>query len=159
MADDLTRQSDRLLEESRAVLRDNQAGGRHRRAVSIGKGSAELKRDNLKTRIKLIGISLLGIVFIAMGVGLVIDGIGFTGIMIAFLAVVIALGQTLDRAFGPGRLSEFLRESLLIGGWVVMWKPLEIFLYDWWPIRAEARLLERLARMPVHLALHDPHTA
>ena len=78
---------------------------------------------------------------------------------IAFLGVVIALGQTLDRAFGPGRLSEFLRESLLIGGWVVMWKPLEIFLYDWWPIRAEARLLERLGRMPVNLALHDPHTA
>jgi hypothetical protein len=76
---------------------------------------------------------------------------------IAFLAVVIGLGQTLDRVFGPGRLSEFLRESLLIGGWVVMWKPLEIFLYDWWPIRAEARLLERLAKMPVHLALHDPH--
>lgn len=78
---------------------------------------------------------------------------------IAFLAVVIALGQALERAFGPGQLSEFLRESLLIGGWVVMWKPLEIFLYDWWPIRAEARLLERLARMPVHLALHDPHPA
>ena len=78
---------------------------------------------------------------------------------IAFLAAVIAVGQALDKALGPGRLSEFLRESLLIGGWVVMWKPLEIFLYDWWPIRAEARLLERLSRMPVHLALHDPHPA
>jgi hypothetical protein len=76
---------------------------------------------------------------------------------IAFLAVVVVVGQMLERALGPGRLSEFLRESLLIGGWVVMWKPLEIFLYDWWPIRAEARLLERLARMPTHLALHDPH--
>jgi hypothetical protein len=76
---------------------------------------------------------------------------------IAFLAVVIAAGQTLEKALGTGRLAEFLRESLLIGGWVVMWKPLEIFLYDWWPIRAEARLLERLSRMPTHLALHDPH--
>src|SRR5687768_232241 len=90
MANDLTRQSERVLEESRAVLRDNRAGGRHRRAVSIGKGSAELKQKNLKTRIKLIGISLLGIVCIAMGVGLVIDGIGFTGVMVAFLAVVAA---------------------------------------------------------------------
>ena len=87
---DLTRQSERVLEESRAVLRDNRAGGRHRRAVSIGRGSAELKQKNLLKRIKLIGISLLGIVLAAMVAGLVLDGIGFTGVMIAFLAVVAA---------------------------------------------------------------------
>lgn len=47
-----------------------------------------------------------------------------------------------------------LRESLLIGGWVAMWRPLEIFLYDWWPIRADARLFDRLAAMPVRIATH-----
>jgi hypothetical protein len=26
-----------------------------------------------------------------------------------------------------------LSEGLLILGWVAMWKPVEIFLYDWWP--------------------------
>jgi hypothetical protein len=85
--------------------------------------------------------------------------IGRTSLLIGvvFLALVVFVGQGLERMLGPGRLSEFLRESLLIGGWVVMWRPLEIFLYDWWPISAEARLLERLAKMPVHLALHDPH--
>jgi hypothetical protein len=30
-----------------------------------------------------------------------------------------------------------------------MWRPLEIFLYDWWPIRNEAQLSERLAAIPV----------
>jgi hypothetical protein len=90
MARDLTRESDRLLEQSRAVLRDNQAGGRHRRAVSVGRGSADLKRKNLMTRIKLIGGSLIAIVLAASVAGIVIDGIGFTGIMIAFLAVVAA---------------------------------------------------------------------
>jgi len=90
MAHDLTTQSDRLIEESRAVLRDNRAGGRHRRAVSIGKGSAEVKRNNLMTRIKLIGGSLIAIVVAASVIGLVIDGLGFTGIMVAFLAVVAA---------------------------------------------------------------------
>jgi hypothetical protein len=29
------------------------------------------------------------------------------------------------------RLGELLREGLLIGGWVEMWRPLEILLYDW----------------------------
>ena len=32
-----------------------------------------------------------------------------------------------------------------------MWRPLEIFLYDWWPIRDEARLSDRLAAMPVRI--------
>ena len=90
MANDLTRQSDRVLEESRAVLRDNRAGGRHRRVQSIGKGSAELKQKNLIKRIKLIGISLVGIVLAATVAGIVLNGIGFNGIVIAFLAVVAA---------------------------------------------------------------------
>jgi hypothetical protein len=45
------------------------------------------------------------------------------------------------------RIVEIVRESLTIGGWVSMWRPLEIFLYDWWPIRSESRLSERLAAM------------
>ena len=30
-----------------------------------------------------------------------------------------------------------------------MWRPLEIYLYDWWPVRVEQRMLERLSRMRV----------
>lgn len=48
-----------------------------------------------------------------------------------------------------GALSGVVRESLLIVGWVAMWRPLEIYLYDWWPVRAERRNLQRLARMEV----------
>ncbi len=44
-----------------------------------------------------------------------------------------------------------VRESLLIGGWVAMWRPLAVFLYDWWPVRAEIRLLRQLAAMPVRI--------
>jgi hypothetical protein len=90
MTNDLTRDSDRLLAESRSLLRDNQAGGRHRRAVSIGKGSAELKRKNLMKRIKLISGALLAIIGAAMVAGILLDGIGFTGLMIALFGVVIS---------------------------------------------------------------------
>ena len=76
-----------IMAEARASLADQRAGGRRRQAP-IGRGSAELRQKNLMTRIKLIGGSLLAIVAAAMAVGIVIDGIGFTGIMIAFLAVV-----------------------------------------------------------------------
>ncbi|MEO6386760.1 MAG: hypothetical protein ABIO18_00265 [Croceibacterium sp.] len=86
----MTPQSDRLFEEGRSLLRDNRTGGRHRRMASIGRGSAEVKQRNLMTRIKLIGGALLAIVLASMVAGIVLDGIGFTGIMVAFLAVVAA---------------------------------------------------------------------
>jgi hypothetical protein len=68
-----------------------------------------------------------------------------------FLAASIAIGDSLGRYVGDGRLGDFVREGFLIGGWVAMWRPLEVFLYDWWPIRAEARLLQRLSTMPVRI--------
>ncbi|MEY4815442.1 MAG: hypothetical protein RLZZ162_2515, partial [Verrucomicrobiota bacterium] len=38
-----------------------------------------------------------------------------------------------------------------IGGWGAMWRPLEIYLYDWWPVRDERRVFERLSRMSVRV--------
>lgn len=51
----------------------------------------------------------------------------------------------------PPAFAEILREGLIIVGWVAMWKPLEIYLYEWWPLRREWRDLQRLARMRVRL--------
>lgn len=68
---------------------------------------------------------------------------------VVFLAASIFLGDVLATALHSTRFAGVIRESLLIGGWVAMWRPLEVFLYDWWPIRAEARLFDRLAAMDV----------
>jgi hypothetical protein len=87
---DSTPQSDAIMREARRSLSVQQGGGYHRRMPSIGRGSADLKQRNLMRRIKLIAGSLLAIVLAAMVAGLVLDGIGFTGIMVAFLAVVAA---------------------------------------------------------------------
>jgi hypothetical protein len=46
-----------------------------------------------------------------------------------------------------------------IGGWVAMWRPLEVFLYDWWPIRAEGRLLQRLSTIPVGIEYKETASA
>ncbi len=43
------------------------------------------------------------------------------------------------------------REGLTIIGWVAMWKPLEIYLYRWWPLLALRKLYQRLSQMPVEL--------
>jgi hypothetical protein len=78
---------------------------------------------------------------------------GRTSLLIGLtvLAAAIALGDFLATLMKTSRVGEILRESLTIGGWVSMWRPLEIFLYDWWPISSEARLSDRLAAMPVRI--------
>ena len=79
--------------------------------------------------------------------------VGRTSLLIglAALASAIAVGDFLAGLMKGSRLGEIVRESFTIGGWVSMWRPLEIFLYDWWPIRDEARLYDRLAAMPVRI--------
>jgi hypothetical protein len=78
---------------------------------------------------------------------------GRTSLLIglAVLAALILLGDLVAGALRGNRLGEILRESLLIGGWVAMWRPLDVFLYDWWPIRAEARLYDRLSAIPARI--------
>ena len=70
---------------------------------------------------------------------------------LAFLAATLAASKLAENWLDPGGMLEVVRASLSIAGWVAMWRPMELFLYDWWPIRAEARLFDRLASMPVRL--------
>jgi hypothetical protein len=48
-----------------------------------------------------------------------------------------------------------INEGLLIIGWVAMWKPLEILLYEWWPLLADSRLYGRLSEIPVEVKKSD----
>lgn len=70
---------------------------------------------------------------------------------IAFITVAVSLAGLINRAMGETAVAALIRESIVIGGWVAMWRPLEIFLYDWWPILAERKLHDRLSAMPVRL--------
>jgi hypothetical protein len=78
---------------------------------------------------------------------------------LTFLAISVLLGDVIGRALTDTRVGEVLRESLLVGGWVAMWRPMEVFLYDWWPIRAEARLSDRLSAMPVRIVYKTAATS
>ena len=80
--------------------------------------------------------------------------VGRTSLLIgvAFLALAVILAGVVSRALGESTFAALLRESMVIGGWVAMWRPLEIFLYDWWPILAERKLYDRLSVMPVSVS-------
>lgn len=91
MVEDLTRQSDRLLQEGRALVRDNQEGGRHRlQGRSIGRGSKQVKLKNALKRAGYFGAAVLAIFIAASVAGVILNGIGFAGVMVAFFAIVAA---------------------------------------------------------------------
>jgi hypothetical protein len=72
-----------------------------------------------------------------------------------FVAVAIFVGDRVGELVGRYQYGKLIQESVVIGAWVALWRPLEIFLYDWWPIRAEIRLYDRLATMPVRVVRGD----
>lgn len=79
---------------------------------------------------------------------LLAEGRRTLAIGLAFLFVCGLLGvlatETLPAPIGP-----FLNQGLLIIGWVANWRPVEIFLHGWQPIRRQRNLLGRLAEMDV----------
>jgi hypothetical protein len=94
-------------------------------------GAAELKRNEFRQLLRLGRLSL------AIGLGV--------------LAATLVASELLT-LIGDRPLLSLMREGVIIGGWVAMWRPLEILLYDWWPVRRERILLERLRDAPVQLA-------
>ncbi|QHO75743.1 hypothetical protein ACH79_27115 [Bradyrhizobium sp. CCBAU 051011] len=72
--------------------------------------------------------------------------IGASILVACFLLAHLAGGYLAESAFK--RLAE---ESFLILGWVANWRPLEIFLYDWWPLARRRDLFNRLSVASVEL--------
>jgi hypothetical protein len=68
---------------------------------------------------------------------------------LAVLGLCLAAGHFVTGRFGTGYLGRFVEEGLIIVGWVANWKPLEIFLYDWWPLTRRRNLYRRLAQAKV----------
>lgn len=67
---------------------------------------------------------------------------------LAVLAASVIASQMIAAA-AQGAFARFAAEGILILGWVANWRPLEIFLFEWWPIQDRRRLYERLADMDI----------
>lgn len=71
---------------------------------------------------------------------------------VVVLGACFTLGHFLTAYLVAGEVGRFLNEGLIILGWVANWKPIEIFLYDWWPILRRRALFRRLAAAKVALS-------
>jgi hypothetical protein len=70
---------------------------------------------------------------------------------LAVLAGCLLARSAITNLSGEGEFADIVGEGLVILGWVANWKPLEIFLYDWWPVARRRNLYRRLARASVRL--------
>ena len=92
---------------------------------------AELKRRELRLLLREGRISLtVGLSFLA--------------------ACLLAANLVSNVIVGP--YLQIVREGLTIGGWVAMWRPLQIFLYEWWPLVRRRRVYHNLATAQVRVA-------
>lgn len=71
------------------------------------------------------------------------------------LGLCLVIGQFLVGLFPDSRLAEVVMEGLIILGWVANWRPMEIFLFDWWPLVQERKLYRRLAHAPVTVVAQE----
>lgn len=46
-------------------------------------------------------------------------------------------------------LSSLISEGFVIAGWVALWHPTELLLYEWWPISRDRRLYELISKMDI----------
>jgi hypothetical protein len=63
--------------------------------------------------------------------------------------VTLSTASRLIVAAEGGAWRTILRDGLAVAGWVAMWRPIEVFLYEWWPVRRELRTFQRLAEATV----------
>jgi hypothetical protein len=67
------------------------------------------------------------------------------GIGAIVLIACFAIAQLAGGLLGESPLRRMVEEGFIILGWVANWRPLEIFLYDWWPIARRRDLNRRLS--------------
>lgn len=71
--------------------------------------------------------------------------------VLAASLVAVKLADNLPGA----RFPKLFAEGLTIFGWVANWRPMEIFLYDWWPIARQRNVYRRLAEAEVSVKAID----
>lgn len=80
----------------------------------------------------------------------------FTGL--AFLTACTFIANLMAN-LEPSSLISILREGFVIAGWVAMWRPLEMFLYERWPLKRMVRQYRRLSLIPVSVRPHTSQSA
>lgn len=72
-------------------------------------------------------------------------------ISIVFLGVIVSLTPVIIKLLPKGGLSLTFREMLIILGWVALWRPADLLLYEWRPFKREVNLFRKLEQCKVEI--------
>jgi hypothetical protein len=67
---------------------------------------------------------------------------------LSFLAVALVARQMVSHA-STLFLAQFFADALLIIGWVAMWEPITVLLYQLWPITQTKKIYEKLSTIEI----------
>ena len=76
-------------------------------------------------------------------------------IALGLLAVIFSLTEIALHLKFENRFVLFIRESFIILGWVALWRPLELLLYEWYPIKTNINLFFRLEHSSIQVILDE----
>jgi hypothetical protein len=79
------------------------------------------------------------------------EGLQTLWLALAFIAVCLLLSALLRLAQWEGAVADLFRGGLEIAGWVALWRPLDLLLFDTWLLRREKRVLDAVATMPLRV--------
>jgi hypothetical protein len=77
---------------------------------------------------------------------------GWVTLFVALLSIIalVSLGEAVAHLV-KGSVGTGLKEGFVISGWVLMWRPIEVLVYDGILWRRDRRVLQRLFEAPIEL--------
>lgn len=75
---------------------------------------------------------------------------------VGLMAALRVLSEVFVMQLAEGDARRILHEGLVIVSWVALWRPIELVLYDFWPVRAQRHVIERLRDADVVLRIGKP---
>ncbi|HEY1080085.1 MAG TPA: hypothetical protein VGE46_08300 [Bdellovibrio sp.] len=72
----------------------------------------------------------------------------FLVIGLATLFICLTIAQTL-RKYSSDNLLLILSEGVVIFGWVSLWKPIELMMFDWIPILEKSRIFKKISQSEI----------
>lgn len=79
---------------------------------------------------------------------------GRTAFVLGFLFLIICISlRTALNFMSNHPLGNIILEGLSIVGWVAMWRPIQILIYDWWSVYRKKKIYEKIRDMELEIVI------
>jgi hypothetical protein len=76
-------------------------------------------------------------------------------IALGLLAVIFSITEIAFYYMPDNKPVRFIHESFIILSWVALWRPLELLLYEWYPLKTDINLYTRLEHSNVQVMIDE----